>query len=68
MYFRKRRNIGGSGDEDIRAGPQNRDFCQVVEIDPNLILVCRFRHTHRCNLNIRLEPFAKSRTYGIDVC
>ena len=43
-------------------------FWQVVEIDSNQILACGFRHTHRCNLNIRLKPSAESRTYGTDVC
>ena len=61
-------NVGRWGDEDSRPGPQNRDFWQVVEIEPNRILACRFRHTHWCNLIIRLKPSAKSRTYGIDVC
>ena len=61
-------NVVRSGDQDSRPGPQNRDFWQVVEIDPNWILACGFRHTDRCYLNIWLKQSAKSRTYGIDVC
>ena len=60
MYLRKRLEIKIT---DLKIA-----ILQVVEIDPNRILACGFRHTHRCNLNIRLKPSAKSRTYGIDVC